>query len=268
MEDQLKGQNKAAYRAMKILDFIAAEKRAVSISELSKFLHIPKSSVFSLVYTLLDGKYLEMDSSTKTFKLGFKLFQAGVAYLSQVQFHQTAHPILHELMELINDTVHLAVEDENHLVFIDSLEAEKSVVRSVSRLGRSQVPMYCSGLGKAIIASWSDEKIEQIYKDAEFKVYTRNTIKSFSELMEHVRKIRQDGYALDDRESNVDLYCTACPIYDRTGEVIAAISASIPLSKLANRQEFVKKAVRDAALKISLKLGYSQNVFYSEFTEE
>jgi DNA-binding IclR family transcriptional regulator len=264
MEDQ-KNLNKAAYRTMKILDYIAEERRPVTITELSKYLHIPKSSVFSLVYTLLDGKYLEMDSSTKTFKLGFKLFQAGVTYLSQVQLHQTAHPILHDLMEKVNDTVHLAVEDDNHLVFIDSIEAEKSVIRSISRLGRSSVPMYCSGLGKAILASWSDEKLERTFSREPFHVFTPRTISSFSDLMVHIRRIRQCGYALDDRESSNDLYCTACPVYDRTNKVIAAISVSVPMTRLDNRQEFIRDAVQETAMMISLKLGWTRNSNYSEF---
>ena len=257
--------NKSALRTMAILNYMAAIRSPVGISELSRALRIPKSSVFSLVNTLVSGRYIELaDRELKNYRLGFKLFQTGITYLSNVELHQVAHPFLRELMLRLGHTVHLGTEDEEELVFLDSIEAEGSVVRSVARLGRSQSPMYCSGLGKALLASHPDEELARRFRGSRFEARTANTIRDINQLMDEIRVTRRRGYAVDDAESSVDLFCVAAPVYDRSGEVVGAISCSTPAREKSREGEFAS-AVTQAAVEISERLGFLGSRFYAEF---
>ncbi len=259
------GVNKSALRTMAILNYMAAVRSPVGISEMSRALRIPKSSVFSLVNTLVDGRYIELAGREhKTYRLGFKLFQTGITYLSNVELHQVAHPLLRELMVTLGQTVHLGTEDEEELVFLDSIEAEGSVVRSAARLGRSQSPMYCSGLGKALLAAHPDEELVRRFRGARFEARTANTIEDINQLMDEMRATRRRGYAVDDGESSIDLFCVAAPLYDRSRAVVGAISCSTPAREKANEARFAE-AVKQAAVEISERLGFLGSRFYGEF---
>lgn len=256
--------NKAALRTMAILDYMAGVRSPVSISELSRALSIPKSSVFSLVHTLVAGRYVELDDRVlKTYRLGFRLFQTGITYLSNVELHRVAHTELRRLMLSLGETVHLGTEDEETLVFLDSVEAEGSVLRSVARLGRSDSPMYCSGLGKALLAAHPDEELIRRYRGRPFKRLTPNTVSDFNDLMDDIRATRRRGYSTDRMEANRELFCVGCPVYDRSGRVVAAISCSAPAGE-STREEEMAAAVMQSAIRISERLGYLGTRFYAE----
>jgi DNA-binding IclR family transcriptional regulator len=110
----------------------------------SSNLKIPKSSTYNILYTLTGKHILEVDDKNlKTFKIGFKLFEAVVAYLANTPLHQVAHPLLKNLLEECGETIFLAVEDDGRLLFLDSLETF-TPLRTTTRLGRADNPMYCS----------------------------------------------------------------------------------------------------------------------------
>ena len=253
-------------RAMAILDYMAAVRSPVGISEVARSLSIPKSSVFSIMHTLVRGRYAEVDDAERmTFRLGFRLFQTGITYLANIEFHSLAHPLLHELMNRLQETIHLAVEDDKHLVFVDSIEAKHRLLRSVARLGRSESPMYCSGLGKALLAAWSNQELVDEFRGATFTPVTANTVRNFAELLEEIKRTRQRGYAIDRMESNSDLFCVACPLYDRTGRVVAAISCTAPASTMDESLDDIAEAVTGTAFLISQRLGFPGTRFYAEF---
>jgi DNA-binding IclR family transcriptional regulator len=250
-------ENKSASRVVDILDFIACERRPVTITEISSTLKIPKSSAFNLLHTLTAKRYLEIDDQNlKTFRLGFKLFQTGVSYLQNTRLHQIAHPMLKELMEESGETVFLAVEDEGKLVFLDSVETSTSI-RTTARLGRSTKPMYCSGLGKALLAAYSADRVREIVKKEGFVRITENTVKNLEELLQELDITRKRGYSVDAREGDPDLICVAAPIYDQSYTALAAISIATPYFKIdAEKRSQFGKLIVETAINISRKLGF------------
>jgi DNA-binding IclR family transcriptional regulator len=258
-------ENKSASRVVEILDFIASERRAVTISEISSALKIPKSSVFNLLHTLAAKRYLEIeDQNLKTFGLGFKLFQTGVSYLQNTRLHQIAHPILKSLMEESGETVFLAVEDEGKLVFLDSVETSTSI-RTTARLGRSTKPMYCSGLGKALLAAYPPDRVREIVQKDGFVPVTENTVKNLEELLQELDRTRKRGYSIDAREGDPNLICVAAPIYDQSNTAVAAISIATPYFKIDNRRRSqFGKLITETALNISGKLGFLEEKTYPD----
>ncbi|HYF84045.1 MAG TPA: IclR family transcriptional regulator [Clostridia bacterium] len=254
--------NKSASRAIDIIDFIAKQDSSVTITEISHKLGIPKSSTFELLYTLLEKGYLQIeDENLKTFKLGIKLFQSGTAYLKKMDLNREARPLLEDMMKNSGETVFLAVEVNGMTVYLDKVEGSSST-RTTSVLGSSN-PMYCTGLGKALLAAYSDNRIKEITGGSELPLITEYTIKSYDELIVDLKGIRSRGYAIDDRENEEDVFCVAAPIYDRSGKPIAAISIASLASKInSDRLEQFGKLVSDTALDISKRLGYARDKLY------
>lgn len=256
--------NRSVARALDIINMMAAQKEAMTITEISKTLDMPKSTAFDIVYTLVDRGYLEIaDTKNKAFKLGLKLFQAGASYLENVNFYDIAHPMLEEIAAKAQETAFLAVDNDGQLVYLDKVESTSSV-RTSCRIGSTNF-LYNTGLGKALLAAYDDEKVKKIVRASGMKPKTPYTITSYEELIVELNKARARGYAIDDRESEVEVFCVAAPIYNSQGQPFAAISIASLVSKMENNPERVQKfgeLVAETALIISKRNGFrGENLF-------
>lgn len=255
--------NKTASRVTDIFDLIMEKGKPLTITEISTYLDIPKSSAFDILYTLVEKHYLQIDDERlKTFKLGFKIFQSGMGFLSNNSLYKTAHQYLEKMMMESEETVFLAVEENYRLIYLDKVEQPASV-RTTVRLGTSKRPMYCSSLGKALLASYSDEKVAEIVGKGELIQFTENTVKDYSQLMSQLKDIRKQGYSTENGEGNPEVACVGAPIYDNTNHSIAAISIASPKYRM-NDERFKKfgKLVTEIALSISNSLGFLENKLY------
>lgn len=225
-------------------------------------LKIPKSSTFELLYTLVEKDYLQIeDENLKTFKLGIKLFQAGTSYLKKMDLNREARPLLEEMMKKSGETVFLAVEVNGMTVYLDKVEGSSST-RTTSVLGSSN-PMYCTGLGKALLAAYPEERIKAITGGGTLHAVTEYTIKGYDDLIVDLKGIRKRGYSIDDKENEEDVFCVAAPIYDRSAKPIAAISIASLASKInSDRLELFGNLVKATALEISRRMGYSGDGLY------
>ncbi|WP_127586737.1 IclR family transcriptional regulator [Paenibacillus koleovorans] len=249
--------NKSASRTVDLLSLLSQHKKPMTLTEISSQLKIPKSSTFEIVYTLVEKGFLEVDDDQlKTFKMGMKLFEVGVSFLNHTDLHQISRPLLDELMAKTGDTVFLAVEDNGEIVYLDKVESYSSAIRSNALLG-SRNKMYYTGLGKALLASYSNEKVKQIIGSGSLPTRTDRTIKHYEELILELAKIRERGFSIDDRESEPELYCFAAPIYDRSGKAVAAVSVATLYSKVTP-ETYAKfsQSIVETGLEISKRLGY------------
>ena len=254
--------NKSTLRTISILEYLAELKRPAEISQISRELDIPKSSVFDIIQALLEKGFVEVDNDVqKTFKLGLRAFQIGSAYINNVSVYKIAHPILEKLKDEINETVYLAVEDKGRIVYLDKVESD-SPIRSTCDIGSTNL-MHLTGLGKAMLAGYPEERVREITGGGSLEVRTPQTIKDYDSLLVHLKKIREKGYSIDDREDTELVCCVAAPIYDKSDNVIAAISVSMLSTKFTmEREKYISKRVVEKALEISRKMGYMRDKLY------
>ena len=145
--------NKSASRAVQLLEFLSGREKAPTQQEISEYLHLPKSSTYELVYTLMASGVVEYDNvDLKTFRLGIKVFEIGMSVLQRSGFHQIARPLLEKLSSETNEVVFLAIENDGEVVYLDRVEKERNLARFANTVG-SRGPMYCTGLGKALLAT-------------------------------------------------------------------------------------------------------------------
>jgi len=261
--------NKSAARSVEILEYIAKSGKPVSLAEISRGLDIPKSSTFELIYTLIDKGFLEQaDGNLKTFKLGLKLFQVGVAFLTNTNLHTEARPVMENLMLVTGHTVLLAVENQGKIVYLDKIEPPDELVRIEAKLGSSN-PLHCTGLGKALLAAYSNDRVRQLIGSGRLIPKTLFSIQTYDGLIEELDRIRARGYSIDDKESETNVFCIGAPIYDRLDKPVAAISLRCLAASVD--EDKVKKfslMVTQSALLISNKLGFIKNRLYYQTAEK
>ena len=257
--------NKSAARTIDILELLSKNKKPMTLTEIGNSLDIPKSSCFDIVYTLVDKGVLEVDNEIlKTFRLSIKIFQIGTTVLSQSDLHSIAHPLLINLAKSTGYTVYLAIEDKSNIVYLDKVESDEPI-RSTLNIG-SRNDMHVTGLGKALLATYPNEKVRMLAGNEPLKTYTSQSISTLSALEEDLQKIRFRGYAIDDRESMDYVRCLATPIRDYQNKAVAAISIAaldfkLPMEKIPE----ISLNVIDTAMQISRRLGFiGETLYYNE----
>lgn len=242
-------------RAMTIMEYIAKKGNLAGITEISHGLDLSKSTVHGLVSTLEQMDYLQQDSQTGEYSLGMKLFELGQIVYSGMDLRVSARPFLQQLVDKHQETVHLAVLSKCDVVYIDKVDSNQSVGIRSQIGGRN--PAYCTGVGKALLAGMSAEKLDKIIEDIDFHKFTEKTITDPELLKKHLAQVRKNGYAMDVEEIEIGLVCVAAPIRNHQGKVIAAISLSGPVSRMQEeRLPVIQADILMAGKNISKQLGY------------
>jgi len=240
-------------RTIKILEFLGNNEGS-NVTKISKSLGLPKSTTHGILFTLEKENMITKDQHFR-YHLGLKLFELGSMAQMDLEIRKIAAPFLKKLNAELDETVHLTVLEGNEVLYVDCLESSKRL-RTYSVIG-VRAPLYCTSVGKAILAFLNKEKIENILNTIHLEKFTENTITDKAFLMEELNTIVQRGYAVDNMEHEEGLRCIGAPIRNRTGKVFAAISISGPSQRitLGNVSE-IGKMVMTQAKKISKQLGY------------
>jgi DNA-binding IclR family transcriptional regulator len=258
--------NKSALRTIDIIQLVSSKDKPITLTEISKTLEIPKSSALEILNTLVSKEILEIgDEGTKAFKMGWKLLEMTVASLSRYDLHREARPHLEELSRQSGKTVFLAVENRGQMVYLDKVEGT-SMIRATATLG-ARVPMHCGALGKAFLAALPGSKLTEMIGGDKLPSYTKNTITNRNELMREISRIRKQGYAVDNQEYVLDIFCLGAPVYNRLRQPVASISLVEPAyqMKRGKRSQYAALVV-ETALNISRRLGFLGDRLYFEPT--
>ncbi|GAA2878564.1 IclR family transcriptional regulator [Streptosporangium fragile] len=251
-----RNQSASLRRALAVLEYVrdhAGAGHGLSLTRLAEALGLSKSTVLRLTAPLVESRLLERDRRTGAYRLGNGALHLGQAYLATLDLRTVSAEESHRLMSEVRETVHLVVYDPPDVVYIDKVENETNV-RMASRIG-SRAPLYCTAVGKAILAWQPDEDVEKAVA-AGMPPITRHTITDAARLRAELSRIRQRGYAVDDRENEPEVRCVAAPIFNHNDAAFSAISVSGLTSRItAARVRDLGPLVAETALRISRKLG-------------
>ena len=251
----------AIERAAVILDILGQFPKGLSVGEIAGRINLPKGTVHRLLSSLAYFDYVRQETTTRHYQLGFKLVELGNCLLSQIDLRDDARPFLIALAEAVQETVHLVVRDNQKALYIDKvhLNPVRVGLQMVSRLG-GHIPLHCSSVGKVLLADMPDEQSDAIIRMSELTRRTPNTIVDPDKLRKHLRKVHEQGFAIDDEENETGIRCVAAPIRNETGRVEAAISISGPATRITKSSidKRLKARVCETALEISRKIGYRQ----------
>jgi IclR family KDG regulon transcriptional repressor len=247
-------------RVAKILELVGQNSQGMGIRDLSSVLKLPKGTVHRLLSSLAYMGYIRQDAATKNYFLGFKLLELGNLVTTQLDIVKIAKPRLKNLAEKSGETVHMATLENNEIVYIDKLETEQNTgsLKMASRVG-SRNPAYSCAVGKMLLAFSPQDVLKRIIQETTFAKRTSNTITDPDQLMEHLKIVKNQGYAIDDEENELGIRCVAAPVLDADGKPVSAVSISGPAFRVTKRlvQDILKKEVKSAASEISHLLGFT-----------
>lgn len=246
---------KSVSRALDIITILSLKKGGLGVTEIANQIDINKSSVYRILSTLVQYGYVEQDADSGRYKLGYKFLEISSKLLESIDLRTEAQPFLKELESETNEVIHLVVYDQGEVVYIEKLEGNE-LLRMHSRVGK-RAPMHCTSVGKAILAYLPTNDVSTILGDKGMTVHTKHTITDKEILMQELEKIKKCGFAYDLEENEYGITCIAAPIFDHSGNVIAAVSVSGSTIRMTtHRLEQLQKRMIHVGQQISNRLGY------------
>ena len=238
MNSSESGLVKSAGRTLSIMDLLIREE-AMSFTDMLSTLGYPRSSLHGLLTTLVASGWLRFDGETKRYSLGAKIWEAGTAYASRNQWLAEAEHVLEAVRDATHETVQLAVltsnADTHEVLYIAKVDGDQTL-RLHSSAGRRLKP-YATGVGKVLLSGLTDREFSRYLKGNRFERYTKNTITSQSKLRSEIKRVREQGFALDREERTVGASCVAVPVLDDDQHILAAISVSAPSVRFGRKEQ-------------------------------
>jgi DNA-binding IclR family transcriptional regulator len=241
-------------RATQVLRLFTPEQPEWGVTEVAALLGIPKSGAHLLLSTLAAEGLLQRTPGSR-YRLGWSLFELSQTKLETTEFLLVARRVMEQLVAGWGETAHLAVLVDGQVLYVEKLQGDRAFEIVLSRVGK-RLPAHCSGVGKVLLAHRSWEEVLAIVERQGLPALTPNTITAIDRLRAELDEVRQRGYAFDQEEVMVGLCCAAAPIRDESGEVVAAMSLSVPAYRFYPYRQRLTTAIVEAARRVSTQLGY------------
>ncbi len=258
MFDRSRRENgiKSVVKTLGLLKLFSPQRPVWTSEDMVSSLGYHKSSVQRILATLEKERFLSKVAPRRSeYRLGPEvLFLGSVAEVS-LDLRSIARPTMAELVQRVQETCYLCVADQGQCLYIEKVECSHPI-RIIHQVGQRN-PLYCTGVGKALMSGMTDEEIDRLIRTQGLEPHTRYTITDPDRLKRELEAIRKKGVAIDNEELNLGVKCVAAPIKDRSSAVVAAISLSGPAQRFTKTaiQRF-EKHLKQASMEISQALGF------------
>jgi len=243
MEPKVKSLDKA----LRILSCFSLEEPELGVTEISKRFDLYKSNVHNIVATLEQNGFLERNEATGKYRLGLKVMRLAHVVSSSMGFHSVIHRSVKELSETIDEIVYFGIPYGDDVMYMEGAFPEK--IYSLRWVAGMTAPLACTGIGKAILA-FSDGKTVDRVLARPMERFTDNTITDPETMRAELATTRKRGYSTDNMEHEYGIKCVGVPVFNRSGELLGALSATGPSLRFseARVEQFVALLKEKAAM--------------------
>jgi DNA-binding IclR family transcriptional regulator len=212
----------AVDRAMSLFELLANSQTGLTLSQLSRKLAIPKSTVHYLLHTLYTRGYVQREADGHRYSLGLRLADVARVDSAESSLRTLALPFLQQIVARLDLTATLAVRRSAESVIVARVAARQDAGGG-AWVGR-HMDLHCTSQGKALLVDLSEEEMNKLFAGRELARFTPKTITCLSALKAHLAMVRTNGFAVNDEENVLGVRAVAAPVTDASGSVVAAVS--------------------------------------------
>ncbi|MFY9940975.1 MAG: IclR family transcriptional regulator [Desulfobacterales bacterium] len=237
-------------KGLLVLKTFSAIRPVLSVSDIAEACDMSMATVHRYLFTLKALGYLEQEAQTRRYRLTPKILGIGFSLLNTMDIKNRLLPYMLETTKVHNVTTQCAILDETEIVILDRVRSKEVVNLDIS-VG-SRLPVFCTAMGKAVLAFLKKADQTRIMRKIKFERHTPFTIGSAQELAADLARIRQAGYVLSDQELTEGLRSVAAPVF-RDGQVEGAFGISYAVHRAQDNglEESLIRQVLETAKKVS-----------------
>ncbi len=246
----------ALERALDILDSFSYQRRKMNLADVVATLGLKKATAKRLLANLTQRGYLKLDSQTKQYELGLRLFELGGVVHASFSVRKTALPHMRSLRDQTGLSVLLGQCQNDHLVYVEKIDGTSDI--KISSAVGERKPLHFGMLGQVLMAYLPTEHAQRILAKTPLQPFTPSSITDPDAFWLRLAEIRDKGCLMESGEAHQGVTGFAAPIHDHSREVVAALGAALPLPDYTSEEQIntYMIMVRKAAEAISAELGY------------
>jgi DNA-binding IclR family transcriptional regulator len=234
-----------------LLEALVRAGQPLSLPDLASLIGMPKATIHRVARLLEAEQMLEREPGSRLYRPGPRLLTFALDVVATSARSAPRHAILESLSGEVGETCNFGVMVENHVVYVDRVEAVWPF--GLRFEPGSRVPLHCTAMGKLLLAMLSRERRLALLEAIGLPAYTERTITDASDLAKELENIRRNELSIDNQEFLAGVVCLAVPVKDRLGVARGAIAVSAPIARMsiADAQRHVP-ALRKAAARLGM----------------
>lgn len=210
-------------KTLDVLAALAEQDGPHRLAELARTTGLAKPTVHRMLRTMTESGFA-VATEGGAYQAGPRLLGMAAAALAGSRESRLVRPVLLELQRRTGHTVHYAVRHGDEAIYVDKIESAQAY-RMNSRVG-GQIPLYCTGLGRAILARLPAGERDAVLGAAPLPARTEHTLTDPAAIRAALSELDERGFLAEDQQNETDVRCVAAPVTDGLGTVIGAISVS------------------------------------------
>lgn len=224
------GAETPALRLIGLLEVVALHQRPFTLQDLVEQTGWPKPTVHRMLQQLESAGLLQREGDGRHYGTGVRLRRLAENLLLHGTRHGARHAVLRALVEEVGESCNLTALAGSEVVYLDRVETA-APLRFYLQPG-SRVPVHCSASGKMLLSQFTPAQRQRLLGHAPLTAYTAKTITDFERLEQEIRRVRRDGYAIDDEEFLPGLVCVAVLVPAPDGRSNLCVAAQAPVMRL------------------------------------
>ncbi|MFJ2712507.1 pca regulon transcriptional regulator PcaR [Pseudomonas sp. NPDC087346] len=220
-------------RGLAVVQAFQERKRHLTIAQISHRTEIPRAAVRRCLHTLIKLGYATTDG--RTYSLLPKVLTLGHAYLSSTPLAVSAQPYLDRMSEQLHEACNMATLEGDDILYIARSATTQRLI-SVDLSVGGRLPAYCTSMGRILLAALDDTSLREHLDHAELVAKTSRTLHTPDSLLECLQEVRQQGWCIVDQELEQGLRSIAVPVYDASGQVVAALNVSTHAGRVSRTE--------------------------------
>ncbi len=239
---------------MAVISAFSYQEPVLGVSELSRRLGMGKSTVHRLLNTLVADGFVERTADER-YRLSLRLYEIGQQVVAGLELREVSHTPLERLRNASGETSHLAVLAVPDVVYLDRFESP-STLRMFTRFGR-RTPAHATSSGKCLLAYGAAADVEAVVQAGLTPPRTAHHHRP-DDVPRTLSEVRKRGYAVSVEESERGVVSVGAPIFDHSGDCVAAVSVAGPIMRMppGDLDRFVRLVVGTAS-EVSTAMGSS-----------
>lgn len=220
-------------RGLAVVQAFQERKRHLTIAQISHRTEIPRAAVRRCLHTLIKLGYATTDG--RTYSLLPKVLTLGHAYLSSTPLAVSAQPYLDRMSEQLHEACNMATLEGDDILYIARSATTQRLI-SVDLSVGGRLPAYCTSMGRILLAALDDASLRDYLDHADLQAKTSRTVHTPQALLECLQQVRQQGWCIVDQELEQSLRSIAVPVYDASGQVVAALNVSTHAGRVSRNE--------------------------------
>lgn len=246
--------NQSLKRGLDILELLDKSPKLLGVREIARQLELSPTIVQRHLTTLLAQCYVEQDSETRRYYLGYRAMKLGNQLLRGDRLVATAHTELTRLAEQYNLSSYLGSRRGDRGLYL--LSVQNSGPINIQTTPGELTYLHCTAMGKVLLSELSDEEVFELLGPGPLEQVTPRTIVNTAEIVAQLDEVRKNGYASVNEEAILGVISIAAPIFDASLKMKAALSVAFsPISSPELSLDSVIPLVKEAAWNVSRKIG-------------